>query len=157
MEMRIWIPEEHTDTFEWVLPGSAVVSAACSGERVVCSVEGNKYGAENMKTLADRAMHAAGRLRTGYPTVAARAIPRSQIVPVGFYDEERGELHLEQGTENSVAMWIGCRVDELSSELITTGSATHSAQRALRELDLTPNGRLQAQWLRLHGPAPYRA
>ena len=133
------------------------MSVACSGERVLCSIEGNKYGAENMRTLADRAMHAAGRLRTGYPTVAARAIPRSQIIPVGFYDEERGELHLDHGREEAVAKWLGCSLDVLSAELITTGSATHDAQRALRELDRTPNGRLQAQWLRRHGPAPYRS
>ena len=63
MEMRLWIPDEHTPAAEWVLPGSALVSVACSGEQVVCSYEGNKYGAVNIVTLADKAMHAAGRLR----------------------------------------------------------------------------------------------
>ena len=156
MEMRLWIPDEHTPAAEWVLPGSALVSVACSGEQVVCSYEGNKHGAVNIVTLADKAMHAAGRLRTGYPTAAVRSFRRSELVPVGFYDEEQGELHITGGAHANVARWVGCALSELSVELLTTGSMAHEVQRALRALDRTPNGRLQAQWLRKHGPAPYR-
>jgi hypothetical protein len=156
MEMRLWIPEESATTTAWLLPGSALVSVACSGEQVVCYAEGNMYGAENMHTLADRAMHAAGRLRTGYPTVAARSIQRSQITPVGSYDEDRGEIRLTPGSEHIVARWIGCSLSELSNELCTTSSASHEAQRALIALEQTPHGHLQAQWLRRHGPIPYR-
>jgi hypothetical protein len=157
MEMRLWIPDEHTPAAEWVLPGSALVSVACSGEQVVCSYEGNKYGAANIVTLADKAMLAAGRLRTGYPTAAVRSFRRSELVPVGFYDEEQGEIRITDAAQANVARWVGCSPGALSVELLTTGSIVHEAQRALRELDRTPNGRLQAQWLRKHGPAPYRA
>jgi hypothetical protein len=156
MDMRLWIPDGGTAAEDFVLPGSAVVSVACSGEQVLCSFEGNKYGAVNMQTLADKAMHAAGRLRTGYPTAALRSFPRSELTPVGLYDEELGELHIERGNEAIVARWVGCEVDDLRGELLTTGSAAHTAQRALDELSRTPNGRLQAEWLRKHGPAPYR-
>jgi hypothetical protein len=45
--------------------------------------EGNRYGAENLRTFKERVIQAAGRLHTRYPTVARGLFPASEFEEVG--------------------------------------------------------------------------
>jgi hypothetical protein len=51
--------------------------------------EGNLYGADNIRTYADRVMHAADRHETKYPTVARMTVPDDTLVYVGDFDGKR--------------------------------------------------------------------
>lgn len=157
--VTLWIPDPASCHAVWhdVLPGSAVVSTEPVGTQVLCYLEGNLYGAANVKTYADRVLHASSRLRTGYPTSAVRSIPRSELLPVGTFDDSFGEVVLRDGTAAQLASWIGVPEAGLAEQLLTTDSAHALAARTLREMEHTTQGRLQADWLRRHGPKPYRS
>lgn len=69
-------------------PGSAILASAdqdASQERVLVYYEGNLLGAENMRTFAERALHAAGRQVVRYPTVAKMAMLKADLIEVGRY------------------------------------------------------------------------
>lgn len=157
--VTLWIPDSsaHHPVWHDVLPGSAVVSTEPVGTQVLCYLEGNLYDAENIKTYADRVLHAASRLRTGYPTSAVRSIPRSELVPVGTFNDSFGEVILRDDRAAELATWIGVSEKALEEQLLTTDSAHALAARTLREMERTTQGRLQAEWLRRHGPTPYRS
>jgi hypothetical protein len=70
--------------------------------------EGAIYGQENMRTLADRTTHAAGRMLEGYATVATRLVPRDAVIAVGTFDFRAGRINLTgPGSERAVAAWLG--------------------------------------------------
>jgi hypothetical protein len=152
--LTVWVGDAGADL--GVAAQSAIVSSAVSGEACVCHVEGNLYGAVNMVTWADRVLHAAGRAVTGYPTASVRAIRRADLVPVGEWDDERGVVVLDPSKRRAAAAWLGVTDEDLDAECQTTCSARHEAHRALEALEATPQGRMQAAWLRRSGPAPYR-
>lgn len=157
MEMLIWsMTNEDAELFA-IAPKSAIVSCAVSGMEALCHVEGNLYDATNLQVFADRVMHAAGRLRTGYPTSAVRSIPRKFLIPIGSWDEDAGEVRFSERGEETLAAWLGLGRAEAVSQAVTASSLRHEAARSLASLDATPQGRMQANWLRTHGPAPYRS
>jgi hypothetical protein len=51
--------------------------------------EGNRYGASNIKTFADRVMHAASRHAAEYPTIARQYVFAGDMELVGWYDSGR--------------------------------------------------------------------
>lgn len=67
--------------------------------------EGNRYGAVNIVTWADRVDHAADRLRTDYPTVAKAMVPTDQLTPVGTWDGQEITL-LDAPEANLVYSWL---------------------------------------------------
>lgn len=80
--------------------------------------ESNRYGAENVRTLAARALHAAGRLRQRYPTIAKAAVKRGELVLVGFYTydaDQRGRerelgpipAHVDVRDPETLIAWCG--------------------------------------------------
>jgi hypothetical protein len=138
-------------------PASAIAAAPATTEYATCYFEGNIYNAGNIKTYADRALHAVGRLVTKYPTAACMNIPRTALIAIGTFDDEFGEVCVNQEQRLLLASWIGVSIDQLDGELETSDSSQALAARTLREMDLTPEGRQQAAWLRTNGPAPYRA
>ena len=86
--------------------------------------EGNRYGAANMVTYADRAMLAYWRMRDHYPTVAQAAVPVEHLVRIGTLDPERGEIELVD-TEHApdLAEWLGCAPALPRDELHVSASA----------------------------------
>jgi DMSO/TMAO reductase YedYZ molybdopterin-dependent catalytic subunit len=140
-----------------IRPASAIAAVPSATEYLTCYFEGNVYNAANIKTYADRALHAVGRLHTKYPTAACMNIPRAALIPVGTFDDKFGEVRVDQDRRPLLASWIGVPIDELDGELETSDSSQALAARTLREMDRTPEGRLQSAWLRKNGPAPYRA
>lgn len=98
-----------------VAAGSAIVGPAeySEADQVTVYYEGNLYGAANVRTFADRARLAAGRLAERYPTIARAAVPSSALRQVGWFDPENGITLLDgvQGSE-SLSAWLGVEVIE---------------------------------------------
>lgn len=75
--------------------GSAIVGEPRAGaEEVKIYFGGAIFGQENMRTLADRAKHAAGRMLERYATAAARVVPRDALVAVGTFDFRESRISL---------------------------------------------------------------
>ena len=109
-------------------PGSGIVAGtpARDESRILVDYEGNRYGAVNMVTFADRVARAWDRQRTRYPTIARAAMRVEQLVKIGEYDAERGVVLLGEGApmdresaKQLLADWLeqGGGYDELSVEL----------------------------------------
>lgn len=90
-------------------------------ERMVIDFEGNRYGAQNIVTYADRLVHAAGRHREHYPTVARLVVDRSELVRVGTFDlrAERARVDNRENRQQ-LAEWLGVAVEPLDGELVGT-------------------------------------
>lgn len=104
--------------------GSAIVGRPrISSERVTVYFEGAIYDQANVRTLADRATQAAGRMVERYPTVAKRVIPCDALTAVGTSDLRRRRIILTgPHSERAVAEWLGT-VQLDSAELLPSSGA----------------------------------
>jgi hypothetical protein len=86
-QIVVYVPGGLDPATAGIARGSAIVGrpTACS-DTVRIYFEGAVHGQAGMRTLADRAVHACGRLLDRYPTVAAREVPRGSLVAVGTFD-----------------------------------------------------------------------
>jgi hypothetical protein len=117
-----------------VAPRSAIVGTGQDPEpgllpkMIVVYYEGNLYGAVNMVTFADRAMHAYYRLRDHYPTVAMMAVPRSQVVQAATLYPEHGRVEVKNAEQQvRLTRWLGLAIedgDALARELRVQGVRT---------------------------------
>lgn len=86
-KLYIYIPRSSASTVLGDLAkGTAIVSTGVmfpDSGRVKCYYEGNIYGAVNLQTFQDRAICAAGRLITRYPTTAIAYLTPDQLFKVG--------------------------------------------------------------------------
>jgi hypothetical protein len=91
-------------------PKSAIVGspdASDANDRILIYYEGNRYGAENIVTFADRAMLAAGRLAEKYPTVARCAAPQQALTLVGWFSAGHGVDVTDANGLIELAKWLG--------------------------------------------------
>jgi hypothetical protein len=149
----VWIPQTPlTPATSDLGPGTAIVTddSREPAERVLAWFEGNLYGASNLERFADRAWHAAGRMQADYPTVAVRALQTSDLLLVGYLNDEVGELTLDPDTTDALCKWLSVEPSALVEQLLTT-SARHTARRQMRLLDP-----MTREHLRRHGPSVYR-
>lgn len=86
--------------------------------------EGNVYGASNLRTLADRARHAAGRMVQTAPTIAKRLVPPEEMVVAGTLADgwmhcSPGEMLVEPDEDGreALARWLGSDVEAVEAEL----------------------------------------
>lgn len=115
------------DTLQGILPGSAIVGSRArdylatdgvllGADDVVIDYEGARYKQTTMRTLADKATHAAGRHMEHYPTVARRVVSRQLLIRVGtFYLREE---RIEVEDSEALAGWLG--TEDFDSELYGT-------------------------------------
>ena len=72
--------------------------------------EGNLYGAVNLKTIEDRLLVAALRLRDRAPTVAWQSVPSNELlkrfVAVGVFDLERRRAIIDADAANIWNAWL---------------------------------------------------
>ena len=94
-------------------PKSAIVGAdpeelgRGEADRVLIYFEGNRYGASNVKTFADRAMLAGGRCVERYPTTAMRAVLAEALVKVGTLYLDHKRVEVEDGLSlTRLAEWL---------------------------------------------------
>lgn len=123
-EVVVWVPVGRAAAA--IRRGSAVVSSepADADGRVVVDVEGNLYGSVGMEVFANRVLHAWGRQKERYPTVARMAVPVDSLQRVGVFDVAAGRVRLDdafvvQGNRSVLATWLGkTEVDD--AELVAT-------------------------------------
>lgn len=97
---------------------------------LVIDFEGNRYGAQNMRTYADRAMHAAGRQHECYPTVARCIIPSRLLVRVATLDYDREQVRcLDEDGVLALMRWLEVDHARLQDEL--KGTSMRAVRAAL--------------------------
>jgi hypothetical protein len=108
-EIVLYVPSGGYSATADIARGSAIVGALRSGAaEVEVYFEGAIFGQENMRTLADRATHAAGRMLERYATTATRIVPRDALLAVGTFDFREGRIRLTgSDSECAVAAWLG--------------------------------------------------
>lgn len=89
-EVVVYVPAAGHRATAGIARGSAIVGRpdARRGE-VRIYYEGAIHGQSEMRTLADRAVYACGRMVDNYPTAAAMSVPREALVAVGTFDPLR--------------------------------------------------------------------
>ncbi len=107
-EIVLYVPSGGYPATADIARGSAIVGEPRAGAEVEVYFEGAIFGQENMRTLADRATHAAGRMLERYATTAARVVPRDALLAVGTFDFRKGQITLTGAdSERAVAAWLG--------------------------------------------------
>lgn len=112
-----YLPELLLDVYVLTTPssiiaeGSGIVGDPSHAEdRVLVHYEGWIHGARQYEHLDARGrweaglLHAAGRMVTGYPTMAAGLLPTSQLKKIGTYDPRTHRVEVED--EQALAAWI---------------------------------------------------
>lgn len=108
-EIALYVPAAEHRATSGIAPGSAIVGRPEPGaEDVQIYYEGGVHGQSEMRTLADRAVYACGRLIEDYPTVATRLVPRVALVTVGTFNPGASRIMLTGSqSEAAVAAWLG--------------------------------------------------
>jgi hypothetical protein len=155
-EIVVYVPAGgHPDT-EGIARGSAIVGLPEPGSgEVRIYFEGALYGQVNMVTLADRAVHAVGRPRERYPTLARRMVPRAALVAVGTFDEAAGRIILTgEQSAATVATWLGVPTldpAELRRSELPRVTAAEVAARLVPDIRADVNRGLAAALIRRAG------
>lgn len=104
----VYVPSGGFAATEGIASKSAIVGRPePGGDFVTIYFEGAVHQQANMKTLADRASHAAGRLEHRAPAVAMLTVPREALVAVGTFDPREGRILLTgPHSEREVARWL---------------------------------------------------
>lgn len=134
-EIVLYVPRGGYQATAGIARGSAIVGEPRAGAaEVEVHFEGAIFGQENMRTLADRATHAAGRMLEHYATTAARIVPRDALLAVGTFDFHEGRIRLTgSDSKRAVAVWLGMpRLDvaELTRGARGPRTAAHAARTA---------------------------
>ena len=108
-EIVLYVPSGGYSSTADIVRGSAIVGELQAGAaEVEVYFEGAIFGQENMRTLADRATHAAERMLERYATTAARIVPRDALLAVGTFDFREGRIRLTgSDSERAVSAWLG--------------------------------------------------
>lgn len=108
MTYSVYIPHHSLGIDE----GSGVVGHDTGGDRILVDFEGNRFGASNIITFADRVYHAASRQEHDYPTIARKFVPRELLVEIGWFDGDR--VQVPPGNEDALATWLGTHTLDLT-------------------------------------------
>lgn len=95
-EVVVFVPARGSHISAYIDAGSAIVARASDlGERTRIYYEGNRYGAASMQTYGGRVQIAAGRSLEHAPTIAMASVANKELVRVGIWDHETGEVRLD--------------------------------------------------------------
>jgi hypothetical protein len=112
--LTIYVPAtEQSPAACMIKPGSAIVGtlrvAGDHGpERVTVDFEGGIHNPSYFANFEARVLHAAGRHKTRYPTVARMSLEAEQLRPVGTYDADTWtitDLYDEAALRDWVSRW----------------------------------------------------
>lgn len=111
-EILVYVPADDHRATSGIAQGSAIVGRPePRADDVQIYYEGGVRGQSEMRTLADRAVYASGRLIEEYPTTATRVVPRDALTVVGTFDPSSSRIMLTGSTsEAAVAAWLGTPV-----------------------------------------------
>jgi hypothetical protein len=140
-EFVLYVPVGGYSATAGIARGSAIVGELRAGAEVEVYFEGAIFGQENMRTLADRAAHAAGRMLERYATTAARIVPRDALLAVGIFDFHEGRIRLTgSDSERAVAVWLGTpRLDPAELVQGAPGRRTTAHAGAAADVTVTVN------------------
>lgn len=157
-EIVVYVPTGDHPATDGIARGSAIVGLPEQGsEEVKIYFEGALYDQVNMVTLADRAVHACGRLRDRYSTIAKskRTVPREALVAVGTFDEAGGRIILTgEQSAATVATWLGVPAldpAELRRSTLPVMSAAEVAAHLVPDIRADVNRALAAALIRRAG------
>jgi hypothetical protein len=103
----VYVPVEGSSAARTIDRGSGIVGRV-HGHHVQLDYEGNRYGAANLKTFADRVRQAWGRQSESYPTVARMTVPLLQVVKVGEFHPDTGRVALvNEHLNDRLLRWLG--------------------------------------------------
>lgn len=136
MRLNVYVPKPQTPAWFHIDRRSGIVGTPgkrCEPDHIEVDYEGNRFGAMNIVTWADRVHHAADRHTfndgRGYPTVARMTTPAHDLTLVGTFN--LGEPHgveltdeaAQPGTPEREALldWLAVDEEDLDpGELRTT-------------------------------------
>jgi hypothetical protein len=108
-EIVVYLPNGGDPATADIVRGSAIVGRPRFGSpELTIYFEGAIYDQANVRTFADRATQAAGRMVERYPTVARREVSCDALTAVGTFDLGRRRIILTGPySERAVAEWLG--------------------------------------------------
>lgn len=110
--LRVYVPKEPSG----IAVGSAVVGQPTGRQRIRVDYEGDLYG--RGWSFAERLHHAAGRHLTEYPTVARSWLQPEDLIPVGRYESDSGDLVLDDERAAEVlGWWLGAEAGACEARL----------------------------------------
>lgn len=124
------VPTENNIVGRTAKVGSAIVGSPSGNGSLVLDYEGSLHGAVNLKRFADRAAVAAGRHASRYATVARMTALESEVIEVGWYDDETGEVTALEPSIDALLTWVGCTEEEWETERLSS-AARHEMHREL--------------------------
>jgi hypothetical protein len=152
-EVIVYVPAAGHRASAGIARGSAIVGRPDAGrEDVRIYYEGAIYGQSEVRTLADRAVYACGRLVDDYPTAAAMSLPRNTLVAVGTFDPTTSEILLTgDQSAAAVAEWLDMR--QLDPSELRPGLENPLTVRKLAdpEIKVVVNGSLALELIRRSG------
>lgn len=86
--VHVFMPRPGSFAETILAPGSAVVGRRRDGV-IDCWYEGNIHGSPDMASFVDRLLHAGGRMRDNYPTIARATFTEDSLLEVASYDLDR--------------------------------------------------------------------
>ena len=140
-QVIVWVPAVHTT----IDSGAGIVSSRPErGGRVTVDFEGNRHGAGNIVTFADRVYHAYGRQVTDYPTIARMSLQTSWLIRVATFDPKTGIVYVgSAAAAATLAGWLG--VQTIPEEELLCSDYKHTMARQLPSMLASPDPALRAQ------------
>jgi len=150
--ISIFVPAPGHPLSPFIAPGSAIVGREPVSGRISVYYEGNIYNTPGLARFADRVFTAAGRLAERYPTVARASLSATSLRRIGRWDDERGEVVLDEPQADALlAAYLGLGVLD-RSELVALGSSRWQIRRDLEaaRTSADPATRAAADWYEQH-------
>jgi hypothetical protein len=101
-----YVPQPDTILARMIDPRSGIVGRPDGHGRINLYYEGNRFGAENVRTYADRCAIAAGRLQENYPTIARSLVDLTNVRRIGTWTPFGVQLDGASGM-NALTRWLG--------------------------------------------------
>lgn len=148
VDLYLVIPEHR----HFIDLGSGIAGQQPGAERTTIYFEGNRYGASNIVTFADRCLHAADRMIARYPTIAQKSVPSEDLQHIGYLDMTFGEVHLDDAeAERALAAWLGgdrldmtqLQTTDARSDLRTVRGWSATQRRQIRHLPPSERARYE--------------
>lgn len=109
LTLTVYVPEHNSVERRLLANGCAIVGGYLGDvkatARIVVDLEDNRYGDRDRRprysweAYLDCVKRAAGRHVERYPTVARAALPATELIDIGTYNPETGELDIYNPAE----------------------------------------------------------
>jgi hypothetical protein len=107
--MPVYVPAPTSPLRHTIRRGSGIVGVPHADGFVRIDFEGGIYEQAEMRRYANRVLHAAGRARANYPTVARALVRADELVEVGVWNDDLGRVlpHPTADAVRALTEWLG--------------------------------------------------